>query len=165
MLSFRKSLAMGTIKGLSAFALGGAILWQVTNNCGSTKGMAYVHVVTPGVDVTVDDQRYRVETLWESPIVCELGPGRHTLRMLRSGRVLFEQEFTLDPSQEVVLTAWEGFNDHDTAAGGPKSPGLGPRIPTRCDGRNRGDFPLNHVGRAPFRSGPVSAEQTFGRPP
>jgi hypothetical protein len=128
---------MGTIKGLGAFALGGAILWQVASNCGSMKCVAYVHVVTPGVDVTVDDQRYRVETLWESPIVCELGPGRHTLRMLRSGRVLFEQEFTLDPSQEVVLTAWEGFNDHNAAADRPKSPGLGPRIPTRCDGRNR----------------------------
>jgi hypothetical protein len=165
MLSLRKSLAMGTIKGLGAFALGGAILWQVTNNCGSTKGMAYVHVVTPGVDVTVDDQRYRVETLWESPIVCELGPGRHTLRMLRSGRVLFEQEFTLDPSQEVVLTAWEGFNDQDTAVGSPKSPGPGPRISPGCDRCDRGDFPLNHVGCAPFRSGPVSAEQTPGRPP
>ena len=88
---------------------GGTILWQVANHRGSMKCVAYVHVATPAVDVTVDDQRYRVETMWERPIVCELRPGRHHLRMLRSGRVLFEQEFTLDPGQEVVLTAWEGF--------------------------------------------------------
>ena len=55
-------------------ALGGAILWQVHDHCGSMKCVAYVHVATPGVDVTVDDQTYRVETLWESPIVCELLP-------------------------------------------------------------------------------------------
>jgi len=36
------------------------------------------------------------------------------LRMLRSGRALFEQEFTLDPGEEVVLTAWEGFKEKPT---------------------------------------------------
>jgi hypothetical protein len=108
------------IKGLSALALGGAILWQVHDRCGVVKGMAYVHVVTPGVDVTVDDQTYRVETLWESPIVCELRPGRHLLRMLRSGRVLFEQEFTLDPGQEVVLSACEELKEKPASEFPPK---------------------------------------------
>ena len=75
------------------------------------KCLAYIHVVPPAVDVTVDGQTYRVETLWDSPIVCELRPGRHLLRMLRSERVLFEQEFTLDPGEEVVLTAWEEFKE------------------------------------------------------
>jgi hypothetical protein len=103
------------IKGLSALALGGAILWQVHSHCGPMKGIAYVHVGTPGVDVTVDDQTYRVETAWECPIVCELRPGRHLLRMLRSGRALFEQEFTLEPGQEVVLRAWEGANEKPSA--------------------------------------------------
>ncbi len=111
MLSLCKSLAVGTIKGLGALALGGAIIWQVHDHCGVVKCVAYVHVVPPAVDVTVDGQTYRVETLWDSPIVCELRPGRHLLRMLRSGRVLFEQEFTLDPGQEVVLTAWEEFKE------------------------------------------------------
>jgi hypothetical protein len=111
MLSLCKSLALGTFKGFGALALGGAILWQVHDHCGSMKGVAYVHVATPGVDVTVDGRAYRIETLWETPIVCELRPGRHLLRMLRSGRVLFEEEFTLDPGQEVVLTAWEAFDE------------------------------------------------------
>jgi hypothetical protein len=111
MLSSCKSLAVGTIKGLSALALGGAILWQVHEHCGLVKCVAYVHVVPPAVDVTIDGQTYWVETLWDSPIVCELRPGRHLLRMLRSERVLFEQEFTLDAGQEVVLTAWEELKE------------------------------------------------------
>jgi hypothetical protein len=114
MLSLCKSLAMGTVKGLSALALGGVILWQVHNHCGSMKGVAYVHVLTPDVDVTIDDQAYRVKNMAEGPIVSELRPGRHMLRMLRSGRALFEQEFTLDPGEEVVLTAWEGFKEKPT---------------------------------------------------
>ena len=120
MLSLCKSLAVGTIKGLSALALGGAIIWQVHDHCGVVKCLAYIHVVPPAVDVTVDGQTYRVETLWDSPIVCELRPGRHLLRMLRSDRVLFEQEFTLDPGEEVVLTAWEEFKEKRASDFPPK---------------------------------------------
>jgi hypothetical protein len=96
---------MGTVKRLGALAPGGAILWQVHDHCGSMKCVVYVHVSSPGVDITVevDAQTYRVETIWETPIVCELRPGRHLLRLLRSGRVLLEEEFTLAPGQEVVL--------------------------------------------------------------
>jgi hypothetical protein len=105
-----RSLLFMIVKAIGALALGCAILWQVTEHCGSLKGVAYVHVSQPQVDVTVDDETYWVETLWETPIVCELRPGRHMLRMLQSGRVLFEQEFTLDAGQEVVLTASAEYN-------------------------------------------------------
>jgi hypothetical protein len=120
MLSLCKSLAVGTIKGLSALALGGAIIWQVHDHCGVVKCVAYVHVAAPEVDVTVDDQTYWVETSWECPIVCELRPGRHLLRMLRRERVLFEQEFTLDPGEEVVLTAWEELKEEPASDFAPK---------------------------------------------
>ncbi len=100
-------LMIRAVKGVTAFVLGGVILWHVVENCGSTKGIAYVHVSKPEVDITVDNETYHVETLWETPIVCELRPGRHMLRMFQSGRILFEQEFAMDPGQEVVLTAWE----------------------------------------------------------
>jgi hypothetical protein len=117
MLTLIRNLVSGIVKGIGALVLGGAILWQVVEHCGPTKGIAYVHVAKPQVNVTVDDETYWVETLWETPIVCELEPGSHTLRMLESGRVLFEQEFTLEPGQEVVLTAWEGFNQNRDDAG------------------------------------------------
>jgi len=117
MLKLIRSLVFGMVKGIGALAIGGAILWQVVEHCGPAKCVAYVHVAKSQVNVTVDDETYWVETLWETPIVCELRPGRHILRMLQCGRVLFEQEFTLDPGQEVVLTAWEGFNEKQDDAG------------------------------------------------
>jgi hypothetical protein len=110
MLIWIRRIVFGLVKGVAALALGGAILWQVAEHCGSLKGVAYIHVSNSQVDVTVDDESYRIETLWDTPIVCELRPGRHALRMLQSGHVLFEQEFTLEPGQEVVLSAWDGFN-------------------------------------------------------
>ena len=55
----------------------------------------------------VDDVAYQVESLWETPIVCEISPGRHILRMSRGERVLYEEEFTLGPGKEIVLMAWE----------------------------------------------------------
>jgi hypothetical protein len=137
MSSLCKRLAMGAVKGLSALALGGAILWQVHNQCSFMKGVAYVHVTTPAVDVTVDDQTYRVETLWDSPIVCELPPGRHLLRMLRNECIIFEQEFTLSSGQEVVLTAWEGFKEN-AAEEPPPNVAFNPSLlRSRFDGKNR----------------------------
>jgi hypothetical protein len=94
-------------KGIGAFGLGGAILWQVVIHIGPQYGVAYVHVPTPNVDVMVDDVQYHIETIWETPIVCELSPGLHMLRMCRSGRVLYEENFSLGVGQEIVLTAWE----------------------------------------------------------
>jgi hypothetical protein len=114
MLILIRSLLAMIVKGIGVLALGGAILWQVHNHCGSMKGVAYVHVMTPEVDVTIDDQTYHAKTMAEGPIVSELRPGQHMLRMLRSGRALFEQKFTLDHSEEVVLTAWEGFKEKPT---------------------------------------------------
>jgi hypothetical protein len=65
----------------------------------------------PEVDVSVDDESYRVKSLWESPVVCELRPGRHTVRMIRYGQVLYEEEFTLAAGEERILTAWDGNTD------------------------------------------------------
>ena len=106
-----RSIVLGIVKGVVALALGGAILWEVVEHCGPAKGIAYVHVAKSQVNVTVDDEAYWIETLWDTPIVCSLRPGRHMLRMLQNGQVLFEEEFTLEPGEEVVLTAWEGYKE------------------------------------------------------
>jgi hypothetical protein len=121
MLNLIRSLVFGMVKAIAVLALGGVILSQVVEHCGARKGIAYVHVSKSQVNVTVDDETYWVETLWQTPIVCELRPGRHVLRMLQNGHVLFEQEFTLEPGQEVVLTAWEVSNQKPDDAR-PSSP-------------------------------------------
>jgi hypothetical protein len=107
MLISIRSMILAIAKGIGALGLGSVILWQVAIRSGCQNCVAYVHVSTPNVEVMVDDMEYHVETLWETPLVCELRPGRHVLRMSRSGRVLYEEEFTLGKEEEIVLTAWE----------------------------------------------------------
>jgi hypothetical protein len=107
MLITIRSIMFAIIKGATWLGLGGAILWQVALHSGPLNGIAYIHIPKPNVEITVDDAKYRIETLWDSPLVCELRPGTHVLRMSRSGQVVFEQEFSLDRGKEIVLTAWE----------------------------------------------------------
>ena len=102
-----RSLMFVIGKGIGAMGLGCVILWQVVVHIGPQHGVAYIHVPTPNVDVMVDDVKHHVDTLWETPIVCELSPGIHRLRMLRSGTVVFQEEFRLAVGEEIVLTAWE----------------------------------------------------------
>jgi hypothetical protein len=111
-----RTMIFALVKGIGAFGLGGLILWQVVIHIGPQYGVAYIHVPTPNVDVTVDDEKYHIETIWETPIVCELSPGPHVLRMSRSGRVVYEENFSLGVGQEVVLTAWEPPSETPTQA-------------------------------------------------
>jgi hypothetical protein len=107
MLITIRNLMFVTGKGIGAFGLGGAILWYVAVHCGPQNGIAYVHVSTPNVEVMVDDVEYHVETLWETPLVCELSPGPHRLRMIRNGKTVFEDGFSLGVGKELVLVAWD----------------------------------------------------------
>jgi hypothetical protein len=116
-------------KVIGGFGLGGLILWHIAVHSAPRNCVAYVHVSTPNVDVLVDDVEYYVETLWETPIVCKLRPGTHMLRMSRSGRVFYEQEFTLGIGQEIVLVAWDRSDQvavdappQNRSTSGPQSP-------------------------------------------
>jgi hypothetical protein len=106
-----RTLQFATLKTIAVLSLGGTILWQVGAHSGPPNGTAYVHVTTPQVDVTVDDEAYHVETLEDSPLVCELRPGKHRLRMTRKGQTLYEEKFILRPGEELVLTAWDRPED------------------------------------------------------
>ncbi len=70
-----QSLLLSMAKWVGSLLLGGVILWHVVEHSGLAKGRAIVHVTKPGVELKVDDVKYRVATLWDSPIVCELNPG------------------------------------------------------------------------------------------
>ncbi len=99
-----QTLILPAARWVGSLLLGGAILWQVAEHSGSTKGCAIVHVPKVGVEVEVDQTRYRIETLWETPVVCELTPGRHTLRMIRDGRVVCEEEFAVGRGEEIIVS-------------------------------------------------------------
>jgi hypothetical protein len=84
------------------------VLWQVVEHCGPSTGTAIIHVAAPPAELAVDDTTYSVASLWATPVACELKPGRHRLRMLREGRVCYDEEFSLAPGEEKVLAAWDG---------------------------------------------------------
>ncbi|MGP0064296.1 MAG: hypothetical protein ACLQGP_11935 [Isosphaeraceae bacterium] len=106
-----QSLLSSMAKPVLSVLLGGAILWQVAEHAGSTKGRAIVHVSTAQVEITVDNVPYWVESLAETPIVCDLSPGRHTVQMHRDGRILYREEFEVDRGGEVILAAWDRYTD------------------------------------------------------
>jgi hypothetical protein len=84
---------------------------MVAEHCFPSTGRAIIHVSTPHVDVMVDEVTYPVESLGTTPIVCELRPGHHMVRMLQNGRTLYEEPFTLKPGEELILSAWDGYDD------------------------------------------------------
>jgi hypothetical protein len=107
MLKMVRSFMVVAVKAVAGLALATTILWQVAAHSGPPNGIAYVHVLASDVRVLIDDATYRVKTHWDSPLVCKVGPGAHVLRMIRDGKTLYEEEFTLSSGEEVVLTAWE----------------------------------------------------------
>jgi hypothetical protein len=118
------SILIGTfsravIKALGALALGSAVLCQVAAHSGDPNGTAYVHVSTPHVDVLLDGLPHRVETLWDSPIVCQLRPGKHLLQMFRNGETVYEEEFIVRAGDEIVLTAWDPASSAGTKPATP----------------------------------------------
>ena len=121
-----RSVILAITKGIGSLGLAGVVLWQVAIHSGFQNGIAYVYVFTHHVEIIVDDVEYHVATLWETPIVCELRPGRHTLRMSQNGRVLDEQEFTLGVGEEVVLatcvapTETQGTTESNLLVQGPR---------------------------------------------
>ena len=75
MLMLIRSIVSRDGQGSRVLALGGVILWQVVEHCGPAKGIAYVHVVKSQVNVTVDDETYWVETLWDTSDRLRAAPG------------------------------------------------------------------------------------------
>jgi hypothetical protein len=90
-----------------AALLGAIVLSAVAQKADTRTYETVVHVMEVGVDVWIDGTAYRVDDPLDSPVVCELGPGRHTLRMARNGRILYEEDFTIDTDRDTVLTAWD----------------------------------------------------------
>jgi hypothetical protein len=115
------------IKFAAVLLLAGGILWRVAEHSGQhsgqsplEQGIAYVHVTAGDVVVTVDGLEYHVTSAWDGPIVCELRPGKHMLRMSRNGELLYEEEFSVAVGKDVVLTAWERLPKDAVAAESPE---------------------------------------------
>jgi|SRR6516162_4712144 hypothetical protein len=90
-------------KVLGSCLLGGTVLWWVVDHVGPTHGTVLVHVYVPNVEVTVGDRTYEVRDPLDVPIELELAPGRYLLRMRRGDHVLYEEWFTVDRGDNVIL--------------------------------------------------------------
>jgi hypothetical protein len=111
-----QTVAYAIGKPIGALLMGGIILWRVALHVGPHTGRAVVHVSITPVDVAVDEDVYRVPTPYLSPVVCELKPGRHSVRMIRDGRVLYREDVQILAGEDYVLAAWD--QSHDGAGPG-----------------------------------------------
>lgn len=127
-------------KPVGALLLGGVVLSRIAAMVGPAGGQAIVHVSTTPVIVSIDEAFYRVESLYETPLVRELRPGGHVVRMLRDGRILYEEEFQIVAGEDTVLVAWEqhsdgrgpgSANDQFNRVGAPPGSSRGPRLARR----------------------------------
>ena len=71
------SLIATLARRLGAVCLALVIFWLVARHAGPQRGTAIVHVLQPNVVVAVDDRSYLVESIAQSPVVCDLEPGPH----------------------------------------------------------------------------------------
>jgi hypothetical protein len=100
--SFRSILKYAT-----ALALCATVMWEVARHADSRGGQAIVHVMDGDVDIRIGDWERRVDSPTNTPITCELRPGRHTIQMFRAGVELYQEDFNVVPGEDIVLTAWD----------------------------------------------------------
>jgi hypothetical protein len=113
-----QAIGYAIAKPIGSLLLGALILWGVATHVGPSNGRALVHVSPTPVDIVVDGSVYHVEGLDQTPVVCELAPGRHTVQMVRDRRLLYQEDFLIKAGEDVVLAAWDQYDDG-------RSPGRG----------------------------------------
>jgi hypothetical protein len=158
-----QTIGYAVAKRVGGLLLGSLVLWQVAEHAGPSNGRAIVHLSTTPANLTVDDALYHVESLEQTPIVCELKPGRHKARMLRDEQVVYEEEFTIVAGEEVILSAWDRYEDG-------RSPQRAREAcsPGSCDPRaDASVLPPSHRGVTPgsFALGALSPPRSARRNP
>ncbi len=101
------SLLTGVAKCLGALILSVVVLWETADHAGFAESEVFIHVAADDVEVLVDEEAFWIKSALKDVIVCQLRPGRHELRMMRGGQLLYEETFTVENGRDVVLTAWE----------------------------------------------------------
>jgi hypothetical protein len=101
-----KSLLLGNaVKGLLACSLAAGVFWWVFEHSGPREGTVTLHVLEPGVEVTLAGRAYFFQEMTAEPFVLRLPAGRHDFRVQRGDTVLHAENFTLRGGESVVLAA------------------------------------------------------------
>jgi hypothetical protein len=129
------SLIASLLKRLGAVCLAFVIIWHVTQHAAPRLGKAIVHVSQSDVVVIVDQRDYSVRTFAESPVICELEPGDHTVQVWRRGVLLGEEHFTVESGKETVVAPFDRPHSDTHAATDPTvptaQPNSGPSLAVR----------------------------------
>ena len=112
------SLIATLAKRVGAVCLAMVIFWHVVRHAGPRQGTAIVHVPQSNVVVAVDDQSYHVESIAQSPLVCDLEPGSHVVKLRHGGLLLGEEDFTVEAGKEVVVCPFHRLEAAAAAASG-----------------------------------------------
>jgi len=111
------SMIATLLKRLGAVCLAFVIFWHVTHASAPRRSRAIVHVSQPGVMVIVDHANYRIRSIAESPVICELEPGDHRAQVWRDGVMVGEEHFTVEPGKDLVLPPFDGRGAETAVAG------------------------------------------------
>jgi len=112
------SLIATLLKRLGAVCLAFLIFWHASHHASPWRGKAIVHVSEVGhVLVAVDQKLYRVDSLADAPVICDLEPGPHVAQVWLRGVLRGEEHFTIEPGKEVVIAPF----DHPAIEGAPNS--------------------------------------------
>ncbi len=89
---------------VAVIGLAVAIFAQVARHSAEPEGQVVVHLVDVGVEVSVDEEEARpVDNFMELPLVFDLHPGKHRLRLWRDGTMIDDQECQVEPGRDVVM--------------------------------------------------------------
>jgi hypothetical protein len=97
------SLIATTLKRLGAICLAFVLLWHLARHSDVEMGKAIVHAPRAGLLVSIDNRTYRINSLADSPVVCELSPGVHMVQVRRDELLLGEEDFTVAPGRDVAV--------------------------------------------------------------
>ncbi len=144
----RPCLSNPMTRWIAGLILGAAVLWQVAAHAGPSRGRVIVHVSISPADLIVDQNVYHVDRLEQTPVICELRPGRHTARLIQDDRAIYLEEFSVSAGEEVILSAWDRYVDG-------RSP---ERAPAACTARkSTHERTTEHERPAIHGSGPLAS--------
>ena len=98
-------------KRLGAVCLVFVVFWHLTSRDAPRRGKAMVHLaLADHAMVWIDRQLYRIDSSKDTPVVCDLAPGRHVAQAWRNGFMEGEEAFTVEPGRVAIV----GPIDHAT---------------------------------------------------
>jgi hypothetical protein len=101
------SLIVVTVKRLIMFCVLALAVWHITASLSWAKpyGKVLVYVSEQPSVLTVDRQHYLINPQMAYPLICELSPGEHVLRLERKGEKIYEETFSVEAHREQTIFA------------------------------------------------------------